>query len=226
VLPDRDQVIVVLTSNGSAAIGDLRSALLASRYPLTADNVTADSAPVDPQRLPDYAGVYRSDDGAALTLVVQDGALWARPVGLGFERLQGAGDDRFTRRNLTLYEFDRVDGQVQGLRSSGGGVERSFRRTAEPAPAVARQSAELLQAYVGRYSGSGLDFSVQQQDGVLRVKLGDQPRFPVFPVPGDPDRFAYDVVQAELQFERYANGQVRALVLHQNGARRSAQRVD
>jgi hypothetical protein len=47
---------------------------------------------------------------------------------------------------------------------------------------------------------------VQLLDGVLRVRLNDQPRLPVFPLAGQADRFAYDVVAAELQFERQADG--------------------
>ena len=39
----------------------------------------------------------------------------------------------------------------------------------------------------------------------------------VYPVPGRVDRFAYDVVPAQLQFERFGNGSVSRLVLHQNG---------
>jgi D-alanyl-D-alanine-carboxypeptidase/D-alanyl-D-alanine-endopeptidase len=51
--------------------------------------------------------------------------------------------------------------------------------------------------------------------------MADQPRFTVFAVAGQPDRFAYDVVKAELQFERDTHGAVRALVLHQNGVHRA-----
>jgi len=62
---------------------------------------------------------------------------------------------------------------------------------------------------------------VQAVDGQLMVRLNRQPRFAVYPVPGREDRFAYDVVAAELQFERFANGEVSGLVLHQNGQTRA-----
>jgi serine-type D-Ala-D-Ala carboxypeptidase/endopeptidase len=79
-----------------------------------------------------------------------------------------------------------------------------------------------LRRYVGRYALSpGMAFDVQMKDGQLSAKLGEQPRFPLFAIAGQPDRFAYDVVQAELQFERDADGGVRALVLHQNGVQRA-----
>lgn len=68
--------------------------------------------------------------------------------------------------------------------------------------------------------------SAQLLDGVLRVRLNDQPRLPVFPLAGQADRFAYDVVAAELQFERQADGLVQALVLYQDGRRISVPRVE
>ena len=43
----------------------------------------------------------------------------------------------------------------------------------------------------------------------------------MYPLAGVPDRFAYDVVRAELEFERYPSGEVRAVVLHQNGRARA-----
>ena len=64
-------------------------------------------------------------------------------------------------------------------------------------------------------------FDVQVQDGRLQVRLGSQPRFTVYPVLGQPDRFGYDSIRAELQFERYPSGEVRAVVLHQNGVQRA-----
>lgn len=88
-------------------------------------------------------------------------------------------------------------------------------------PAVITPSDEVLQAYVGRYESAKLSFDVRASGGQLTVKLGAQSRYPVFPVAGTQDRFAYDAVKAELQFERYATGKVRGLVLHQSGRKRA-----
>lgn len=222
VAPDTGQVLVVLASNGRASTQVVQRAVLASRHPVAGGPTVAP----DPSTLAAYAGVYRGDGGEVLTLVAQDGALWARPPGLGFEALRPLGGDAFLLFEYTRLQFVRTDGRVQGLHTAGGGVERELRRTDLPPPAVARQPAHQLQPYVGRYKGEGLDFSVQQLDGVLRVRLNDQPRLPVFPLPGQADRFAYDVVAAELQFERQADGTVRSLVLHQHGRRLSVPRID
>ena len=70
------------------------------------------------------------------------------------------------------------------------------------------------------------DLYVRAADGQLAVQSGNFPRVPVFPVPGRPDRFAYEVVKAELQFERNAGGRVVTLVLHQNGEHRAVRATD
>ena len=97
--------------------------------------------------------------------------------------------------------------------------------TAEPVPAAAWLPPEALQAYVGRYRAARFDLVVTAAMGHLGVQLSGQERLLVYPVAGQPDRFAWDTVKAEVQFERYPNGTVRGLVLHQNGQVR-AERVD
>ena len=81
------------------------------------------------------------------------------------------------------------------------------------------------QAYVGRFHLTrmlrrNLDFDVRAEDGQLVVRSSNWPRRPVFPIAGQPDRFAYENGKAELQFERDASGKVVALVLHENGVMR------
>ena len=72
-------------------------------------------------------------------------------------------------------------------------------------------------------------FGSGQQDREARrdCARGPQnfPRAPVFPVEGARDRFFYDFVKAELQFERDASGKATTLVLHQDGVFRM-ERVD
>jgi len=82
-----------------------------------------------------------------------------------------------------------------------------------------------LQAYVGRYRTSRVDFVVTAEKGQLAIQVTDQDAYKVYPVAGQRDRFAWDVFKGEAQFERYGNGQVKALVLHQNGVVR-AERIE
>jgi hypothetical protein len=89
---------------------------------------------------------------------------------------------------------------------------------------------EAQQEYIGLFEGKRLlqrnmAFDVRGLDGQLAVRLNNQPRFLVYPVFGQPDRFYHDVVKAELQFERDSNGKVGGLTLFQNGGKYTTQRV-
>jgi hypothetical protein len=110
-------------------------------------------------------------------------------------------------------------------------ANRLLTRIDARAPALAVLPDAVAAGYAGRFVaqrvfGADLVLDVRAADGQLAVQSGNFPRVPVFPVPGRPDRFAYEVVKAELQFERDAGGRVVALVLHQNGEHRAVRQAD
>lgn len=121
--------------------------------------------------------------------------------------------------------FEREGGKVKAVRWIARGNERRGQLTSESVPAVATLPQDQLQAFVGRYRAPKFDFVVTAENGQLAVQLTGQDRFLVYPVKGQPDRFAWDTVKAEVQFERYPSGEIHRLVLHQNGLVR-AERVD
>ncbi|MFA9218959.1 MAG: hypothetical protein ACEQSK_17890 [Sphingomonadaceae bacterium] len=103
------------------------------------------------------------------------------------------------------------------------------RRALISVPALARDPALSGPAIAGEYVVADkalppMLFDVRTMDGQLLVRLNDQPSLPVFAVPGKADRYASDVVAAEFQFERNADGKLVALVLHQNGQAIRAER--
>lgn len=214
---DTGEVMVVLASNAEAPVHRVGAEVLASRYPVEAGGIA-----IEPSRLAAYAGVFRVDPNAAFTLVVQDGALHLHSTGQPFVVLAPSGPDSFTlgTRGRVVFERDGDGAAVSRVTVSSQGVDHLGLRTPEPVPPSASLPDAQLRAFVGRYRSARLSFDVQAGAGQLTVKLNEQPRFPVFPVADRPDRFAYDVVRAELQFERYPNGEVRGLVLHQNGEQR------
>ena len=216
VAADSGQVIVVLSSNAQTPVNGLQRQLLASRYPV----VPGDAKP-EPDRLPDFAGVYPLGPGQAWSFAVQDGQLWGRVSNQPFAALLPAGPDAFTLADQVRFDFVREAGRVQRVHVTGGGAEFDGTRSTQPAPTRARLAAAELQPFVGRYQAPQREFVVQAVEGALRVRLNRQQAFLVFPVPDQADRFAYDVVPAELQFERYGNGSVSGLVLHQNGRLRA-----
>lgn len=77
--------------------------------------------------------------------------------------------------------------------------------------------------YVGRFPlAPTFAIDITQQGGRLRGQATGQPPFALRPV--GPDRFALVGVPAEISFERGGDGQVAALVLHQNGLDQRAPR--
>jgi CubicO group peptidase (beta-lactamase class C family) len=229
VLPETQEAFVLLTSNGQAQPWRVRNAIAGSYYPVAASPFTL---PAD--QLTPYAGLYRSSVGGTITVVAQDGVLYRRPVNVAFRPLTPAGPDRFVDQEQGLsYEFTRKDGQPAAAAATvtQGGGEQTLTRIDARAPTLAVLPDAVATGYAGRFVGqrmfgADLVLDVRAADGQLAVQSGNFPRVPVFPVPGRPDRFAYEVVKAELQFERDANGRVVTLVLHQNGEHRAVRQAD
>lgn len=83
----------------------------------------------------------------------------------------------------------------------------------------------ILAQYVGRYElAQGLDFEISLASGYLKVRLGDQPRFPIYPK--SETKFFYEVVDAQITFVRNTAGQVVSLLLHQGGQDQEARKID
>jgi len=220
VAPDTQEVMVLLASNSRTPLYRVGAEVVAGRYP-----ATARPEPLDPARLPEYAGVFRETKANAFSFAVQDGVLYLRGTGQPFSALTPAGKDTFLRGTTAQAVFTREGGKVVGVTWFSRGAERTARRTDAPAPEQARLPQEQLQGYVGNYRSPYFPYRVRAENGQLSIQNSENPPLLVFPVPGKPDRFAYEVVDAEAQFERYPAGGVRALVIHDKGAFR-AERVD
>jgi serine-type D-Ala-D-Ala carboxypeptidase/endopeptidase len=83
---------------------------------------------------------------------------------------------------------------------------------------------DSLQAYVGRFQlAPSFILTITREGNALYLQATGQPRFPLFATRRD--EFFLRDVQAEISFERNAQNQVEALVLHQNGAHQRAARV-
>ena len=213
---DTGEVLVVLAGNADAPVGRLAAELAAARYPVEA---VAPGAPAN--CLVECAGVYRFDPRAALTFVVQDAAMHVHATGRPFDRLTPGGTDAFSFGTVSRFVFERdAAGKPLAVQMTSRGETRRATRSDEPLPA--RATTPNAEAFAGRYTLSPtLTFDVRASAGQLTAQLGAQPRLAVYAVTGQPDRFAYDVVEAALQFERDASGKVVALALHQNGQHRA-----
>lgn len=221
VAPDTQEALVALTSNAHGQPGKVFVGITAGRYPVTGAPVAVDAGV-----LAAYAGVFRVDQRTAFTFVLQDGMLYRRITGGGFRPLVATGPDTFADPAIGVqYVFTRQGGAVAGVDYTQGGGGMSGIRTGEPAPVVAVVPIDRQDDYAGRFQlertlRRKLDFDVKVEGGQLAVRSSNWPRLPVFPMAGQPDRFAYENGKAELLFERDAAGKVVALVLFEGGVMR------
>ncbi len=85
--------------------------------------------------------------------------------------------------------------------------------------------ATLRRRLVGRYQlKPDFIFTVHDRDGHLMVDITNQQTQEVFP--DSPTRWSYRGVNATLEFKLSKGGPAKSLVLHQNGAKQMARRID
>jgi CubicO group peptidase (beta-lactamase class C family) len=229
ILPAAREVLVVMASNSMAQVTPVVLNLESEHFGAAggASEASPPAAPTAPV-LSDYSGVFRIDDRSAFTFVAQDGALYGRLTGQSFQVLTATGPDAFSLASVgARFAFRRdAQGRVAEVELAQAGARMTGHRTADRPPARAIMEAGALDGYAGKYEAPGpngqpLRFFVQADGGQLAIKLNDQPMFPVFEIAGRRDGFRYDVVDADVQFERDASGEVVDLVLHQNGEYRA-----
>lgn len=220
IAPDTQEVVVILASNAQSAVWRIANDMLVGRYPVPDARYELPAA-----RLADYAGVFRETRHNAYTVVAQDGRLYLRSTGGAYVALTPSGPDTFNYGTRARGVFERTDGRVTSLRWQLRGDEHLARRTDEAAPAAALLPPDVLTAYVGRYRAPRVEMRVTASGGQLAIQFTDQDRLLVYPVAGQPDRFAWDAFKAEAQFDRLPSGEVYGLKLFQNGVTK-AQRVD
>jgi CubicO group peptidase (beta-lactamase class C family) len=120
------------------------------------------------------------------------------------------------KKRVVLILADTATGAVDEL---GGDLLRML-EGAKVEPRRARKEAEvkpeILAEYAGTYALFG-DFklTVTVEDGRLMVQATGQEKLPVFAE--SETKFFYKVVDAQLTFERDADGKVKRVVLHQGG---------
>ena len=110
---------------------------------------------------------------------------------------------------------------------SPGRVERVFAQVDRVANKRVRVDVDptVLARYVGKYElADGLLFDIKLVDGQLRLRLGDQPQFPL--LAESETRFFLEAVDAQITFVVDAAGQPTALVLHQGGRNQQAARIE
>ena len=214
---DRQHGVVVLTNSATGA-DDLGFATLDA-------NATLDPARkvvnLPHETLEQYAGTYKLAEKFLLKVSRDGDQLRTQATGQGPLPIYASGVDEFFAKVPGIaITFKRDDkGHVTSLVLHQGGDHLAPRVDAAelpPEPKVITVDAQTLQSYVGKYAfdfGAALDVTLH--DDQLEARLGPQQSFPVYP--SAKDKFFYKVVDAQLEFERDAQGRIVAVILHQNG---------
>lgn len=201
---------------------------------------------IDPKLLDAYAGFYRNTEtGSVMIVTREDDHLLTRRVGytpvpefpytdhdffLTVAPLQNSFVTDASGAVLRVVHHER--GQTETLeRLSTEDGQREVaavmqRLEAERAPHVeVAIDPQLLDGYVGAYQLTPLlVFTVARDGNKLFARLTGQRTFEVHPY-SDHD-FFYTIVAAQLTFVAGADGKASAVILHQNGRDRTAERVD
>ncbi len=215
--PDTGRGVAILTSGDAdpTAIG-LKS--------LGAAAATVTPVEIDAAIL----GQYQLSPQFGIGILKTDGVLVAQATGQPAFGLYAAGDDWYAYGDIDAsVRFLRDQGAVTGLELVQGGVLQRAERVANAALSAARSEIALdPQAYddcVGSYAfAPGMALQVRRRNGGIEAQLTGQPWFPVHARARD--RYFYKVVDAELEFQRDADGKINAVVLHQAGIEQRAQR--
>lgn len=214
---DRQHGVVVL-SNSSNEVDELGFAVL------------DEGAPLEPARkvvtlphetLEAYAGTYALTAQFLLKVTRNGDQLRAQATGQGPLPIYASGVDEFFAKMSGISITFKRDGRghVTGLVLHQNGDHPAPKVDAAdlpPEPKAISLDAQTLQTYVGKYAfahGTALDVTLHE--GQLQARLGPQQSFPVYP--SAMDKFFYKVVDAQLEFERDAQGHIVAVILHQNG---------
>lgn len=208
---------VVILTNTAVDVDDLGFAALLADYPLAEAHkeISLSDAALD-----EYVGSYKLSDNFVLKVFRTDNQLYGQATGQGaFPLYPSAPNEFFAKVAGITISFTRdASGKVTGLVLHQGG-DRTARKmsAAEPPaqPSEIKLDPATLQDYVGKYQFEFGILDVTREGGQLSAQLAGQPAFPVYA--SAKDKFFYRVVDAQLNFERDARGQVVAVVLHQGG---------
>ncbi len=224
--PASGNVVVALASNAQAPVGRVASDWWAQRYP-----VSDQAIPIAAQQLEPYAGVYQVNPELSFSVVAYAGSLYVRSTNGVFRAYIAVAPDTFTRpAGGARIAFARDGARVTGMALEQSGARLVALRSAQSAPVDGVLAPGKTKDYVGRFAvpnqASPIEFDVRDDDGQLSIRSTRFPWAPVLPVAGRTDRFRYDIPDAEVQFERAADGAVQGLVLHQRGELRALKRAD
>jgi uncharacterized pyridoxamine 5'-phosphate oxidase family protein len=114
------------------------------------------------------------------------------------------------------FETDASGKAVAVVLHQNGANQRAPRIEGEPVvPKSITLDAAVLDGCVGRYQFSSATYTVTREGTQVFAQISGQPRAEIFA--RSPTEFFYTAVDAQITFERNAEGKATAAVLHQAG---------
>jgi CubicO group peptidase (beta-lactamase class C family) len=223
--PARKRGVVVLC-NSTAEIDDIGFHLLEPAFELKPVRPVV-TVPVS--TLDRYVGYYELQPGLVFHITREEAQLFAQ--------LTGQAKFPVYPESETEFFFKVVEARLSFVAGAGGAIDhvvlhqngdRKARRLASYQPPVHAEvpvDPTILARYVGQYElAPGMRFDVRLDGEHLAVKLGNQPRFPVFAE--SETKFFYKVIEAQITFNLDGAGKVTSLILHQSGADQTAKKIE
>ena len=195
------------------------------QYELPANTIT-----LDPALLKNYEGKYYLGPATVFDVRVHGDILTAQLTGQGRFPVYPESKSLFKYKVVdAALQFNINDkGEVLSLTLFQNGVQQIAQKEGPyyqpPAPRKEIQvEVNDLPDYVGSYQlAPGVIFTVTLNKANLYVQLTGQASYPVYAEAKD--NFFYKVVDAQLEFERSAEGKIIALHLYQNGLKQRAEK--
>ena len=217
---------VVVLANSTSDVDDIGFHLLEPAFELKPVRPVV-TVPVT--TLDRYVGYYELQPGLVFHVTREESQLFAQ--------LTGQAKFPVYPESETEFFFKVVDARLSFVAGAGGAIDhvvlhqngdRKARRLASYQPPVHAEvpvDPAILARYVGRYElAPGMRFDVRLEGEHLAIKLGSQPRFPVFAE--SETKFFYKVIEAQITFNVDGAGKVTSLILHQSGADQTAKKIE
>jgi hypothetical protein len=168
--------------------------------------------------LKDYVGNFPLAPAFVMAVTTDQGSLFVQATGQSRLSLVPVSADHFKVKEVDAeVSFERdAAGKVVALILRQNGLDQRAPRGEIQAPVEIMLPAGQLPEYVGDYAlAPAVGLNVAVQDGRLAVQVTGQSRITVYA--SAKDKFFYTVVDAQITFQRDAQGRVSGLVLHQGG---------
>ncbi|MBC3910524.1 serine hydrolase [Undibacterium umbellatum] len=213
---------VVVLANAAVNVDDIGMAALLPAMP-AADTSNVNEKKLSAQQLQEYTGRYQLAPGAILSISAGPDGLLAQLSGQERAAIFPRKKDEFFYKIVEAsLQFERdASGKIQSLTLHQNGHASPAHRIGELATEAAKRAeitlpAEQLKQYVGSYTlAPGFKLIISEQSGQLYAQATGQGSNPIYAEAAD--KFFLKDVDAQLSFQRQANGKISGLVLHQSG---------